>query len=117
MLSLLLESASLFRMASVSIADTLDDVECDHLFMFRLWTDFPSSELPRRCDRLLGLRNSPSNRIGSGLVCRCRKYGALGFDFEETEADFLTVRSDEDVELERERLLACGAGAMLVFKG
>ena len=83
--------------------------------MLRLYGGLPSSKLPRRCEKLRGASSSPSTGTGSGLTWRVRINEALGVEREDSEADFLRVSNEEEVEVDRDLLLVCPAGVMLVF--
>ena len=87
----------------VSIPEVLEVVECDHRLIFRLVVGFSSSKLPHRFVKaVLGDRNSSLGSMSLGLAARGRAAATLGLDLDETDADFLTVVTEEDIELDLE---------------
>ena len=91
---------------SFSMPDKLDVVECDQRLMLRLSDpDLFSSALLGRLREVL-VRPEAEDGIGrgSGLVLPFLK-GRLEPDRDESDAAFLTVTTDEDVEFDLEALL------------
>ena len=87
--------------------------------MFRFVVGLSSSKLPHRLVKaVLGDRNSSFGRISAGLAARGRAAATLGLVLDETDADFLTVVTDEEIELDlefdREVLLRGGICALIL---
>lgn len=88
---------------NVSIPDVLEVVECDQRLIFRLALGLSSSKLPHRFTKaVLGDRKSSFGSMSPGLAARGRAAATLGLVFDETEADFLTVVTDDEIEFDRE---------------
>ena len=71
--------------------------------MFRLLVGLLSSTLPRRfAQTVLGDKKSSSGGVAAGLAARGLGATTLGLVLEETEADFLTVVTEDEIELDLE---------------
>ncbi len=95
--------------------EVLEVVECDQRLMFRLVVGLSSSRLPIRFVKaVLGDKKSSFGGKSPGLVARGRGAATRGLVLDETEVDFLTVVTDEEIELDLEMdlefLLRWGGG-------
>ena len=99
-----------------SCPERLPDVECDHLFRFLTPSHIPE-ELPGRelvrfvvaPESKLDSRSAAKSGPNSGLLPRAvdAECGVRDPDREETEGAFLTVTTEEEVELVRVDFLRC----------
>lgn len=86
----------------MSTPEVVDDVEWDQRFIFRLFTALSSAVPLRLAIVVLGDRKSSEDGISVGLAGRCLRPVVRGLVLEETEADFLTVLTEDEIELDRE---------------